>query len=223
MDPGLSVAEAAKRLRVNEARIRALLACEGLRGQKVGGRWLVERQSLEARRRAGMPSGRPFAPATAWAALALAEGRPVVLSAPARSRLRRWLREVGLEKGLARLRRRADSIFLRAHASDLPRFASEAGVVKSGVSAADAYQADILARDELEAYVAQARLPALRKRYLLAPSERPNVHLRVVSGSWPFDKGVEIAPLVVAAIDLLDSDDDRVRRAGRALLASVAP
>ena len=52
-------------------------------------------------------------------------------------------------------------------------------------------------------------------------SERPNLGLRVVGDAhWPFPDGATVAPRVVAAIDLIESDDDRCRRAGAELLES---
>jgi hypothetical protein len=216
---GIPVSEAARRLGVNQARVRALLATEGLRGEKIGGRWLVDPESLERRERGEVLSGRPFSARTAWAALALAEGRPAPrLSAPARSRLRRWLREVGLEAGRLRLRRRARLVALRAHPSDLPRLRDEAGVVLTGVSAAPLLGADLAAGEWLEAYLAPRRYTAFCRRYSLVPSESPNLVLRVISGAWPFAPAARVAPRAVVAIDLLESDDARARRAGAALL-----
>lgn len=44
--------------------------------------------------------------------------------------------------------------------------------------------------------------------------------LRIPEIPWPLPEGV-IAPAVVVAWDLIDSDDDRSARAGRALLEAA--
>ena len=50
-------------------------------------------------------------------------------------------------------------------------------------------------------------------------SERANVVFRVVEDqSWPFPEGAVVAPPAVVAVDLLESEDGRSRRAGAELL-----
>ena len=50
-------------------------------------------------------------------------------------------------------------------------------------------------------------------------SERANVVFRVVKDqSWPFPEGAAVAPPAVVAVDLLESEDERSRRAGAELL-----
>ena len=50
-------------------------------------------------------------------------------------------------------------------------------------------------------------------------SERANVVFRVVEDqSWPFPEGAVVAPPAVVAVDLLESEDERSRRAGAELL-----
>jgi len=92
-------------------------------------------------------------------------------------------------------------------------------VVRSGVSAAADHGADIVASDSLEAYVPAARIAAIVKQYGLDPdAERPNVILRVVDDAvWPFAPEEQVAPRSVVAIDLLEADDERSRRAGAEL------
>lgn len=89
-------------------------------------------------------------------------------------------------------------------------------MVRSGVSAAADYCADIVASDFLEAYVPEARIAALASQYGLDPdAERPDVVLRVVDDAlWPFAPEIDVAPRPVVAVDLLEADDERSRRAG---------
>jgi hypothetical protein len=92
-------------------------------------------------------------------------------------------------------------------------------VVRSGASAAADYRADIIASDFLEAYVLASRVPTLVKRYGLDPdAQRWNILLRVVDDAvWPFGLDVGMAARAIVAVDLLEADDDRSRRAGAAL------
>jgi hypothetical protein len=87
------------------------------------------------------------------------------------------------------------------------------------VSAAGDHGVDIVASDFLEAYVSEARIAALIDQYGLDPdAERPNVVLRVVGDAvWPFSPEMDVAPRSVVAVDLLEADDERSRRAGAAL------
>lgn len=218
--PVLSVREAAEQLRVNAPRVRAMIAAGILDAAKVGGRWVVSAQSVEKRKGAIVQPGRLLSPRRAWGVLLLASGvRPDWLSESEVSKLRRRLREESLEALAHRLRKRAVSHRLRAHPSDLARIGEEAKVVRAGISAASDHVLDLApTADELDAYLPAKLLPRLKKRYALQESSRPNVILRVVDGLWPFAKGIAFAPAAVVGVDLLESDDARLQRAGRELL-----
>ena len=107
-----------------------------------------------------------------------------------------------------------------AHPSILPLLGAQSDVVPSGISAAAYYRLDIVATDQFEGYAPAAALPALASRYALDEDpERPNVALRVVADRlWPFDPSDEVAPPAIVAVDLLEADDDRSRRAATQLL-----
>ena len=216
----VSVAEAASRLEVSPQRIRAMIQAGQLAASKVGDVWLVSLESVARRRRAAPPAGRQYLPQNAWALLLMASGVPSLqrrAQGLIRPSERRHLLDPAEREdfvGLApRLRSRAVTQRFRAHPGDLARLASEPGVVRTGVSAADELDFDIAAPGVFEAYVAGKRLPALQKKYLLEPSPTPNVILHVVDGTWPFEPDRTIAPQLIASLDLLDSDDDRTRRA----------
>jgi excisionase family DNA binding protein len=216
----VSVAEAATRLAVSPQRIRAMIQAGQLEASKVGDVWLVSLESIARRRRAEPPAGRRYLPENAWALLLNASGEPNL-----RRRAQDLIRPSERRHPLVpasydnivslapRLRSRAVSQRFRAHPGDLARLTSEPGVVRTGVSAADELDFDIAATGVFEAYVAGKRLPTLQKKYLLEPSPTPNVILHVVDGTWPFEPGRTIAPQLIASLDLLDSDDDRTRRA----------
>ena len=107
-----------------------------------------------------------------------------------------------------------------AHPSVLQPILRHPGVVRSGVSAAADYSIDIIAEEAGEAYVRSSEVEDLVERFALdEAADRPNLILRVVDDdAWPFDAGEGVAPPLVAAVDLLEADDERSRRAGADLL-----
>jgi excisionase family DNA binding protein len=218
--PVLSVSEAAELLEVNPPRVRAMIAAEILDAAKVGGRWVVSAQSVEKRKEADVQPGRPLSPRRAWGLLLLASGaRPDWLDPSEVSRLRSRIREESLEALTPRLGKRAVMHRLRAHPSDLGRIGEEAKVVRTGTSSATKHKLDLSpAADVLDAYLPAKLLQRLKKKYTLQSSPRPNVTLRVIDGLWPFEDGTTLAPAVVVGVDLIESDDARLQRAGQELL-----
>jgi hypothetical protein len=219
--PAMSVSDAAARLQVNPSRVRAMIQSSLLDAEKVGHRWLVDPASVERRARARIRSGGPLKPENAWAILLMKSGESVDWLRPwARSRDRQRLSNSSIEQLAADLARRADLRRFRAHSSDLPRIAADPAIVLGGVSAASAHNLDVSAPGVVEAYVSNQHLPRLSKEYRLEPSSNPNVLLRAVKGRWPFPASARVVPAIIAAIDLLEADDPRSRRAGRQLLRS---
>ncbi len=221
----IPAADAAHLLGLSRQRVRALVADGELPGQKLAGRWFVDRAAVERRLRDARLAGRPYSAAHAWGLIALAEGeRADWLRAPERSRLRARLRSHDMESLAPSLRRRARRIDLRAHASDLPRIEAEADVVRSGVSAASDHRLEIVAPGVIDAYVPARRLSELERQYHLRPSRDPNVIFRVIDGPWPFAPDQRVAPRVAAVLDLLEDDDARTRAAARrALIRDATP
>ncbi|MCY4101723.1 MAG: hypothetical protein OXG55_00435 [bacterium] len=74
-----------------------------------------------------------------------------------------------------------------------------------------------------EAYVSESALARIAaSHHIEERSERPNLILRVIADAdWPFPDGAGAAPLAVAAVDLLESDDERARRAGAEILGRL--
>lgn len=217
----LSVAEAAARLEVNQSRVRALIAAGLLQAERVGGRWLLDVGSLERYQRERVARGRMFAPRQAWGILMLAADiKPWWLCASEISRLRRVLREQSLETLARRLGRRAERLFLYAHPADLSRLLAERLAVRTGLSAPERHQLALSGPDrgKVEIYYPASGITQLRNNYSLQSLSPPNVLLRVINTAWPFAEGIVIAPDSVIAIDLLESDDARTRRAGLELL-----
>ncbi len=215
----VNVAEAAQQLGVSPRRVRQMLADELVPAVRLGRAWAVEQRHVDRLKNRRASAGRPWSLSSAWAALAAADGHESSLSPVDRSRARRRLGRAGLVGIAQRLVARADSKRFYGHPSVLERIGNEPDVVRSGVSAANEHGADLLAWDFLEAYVPKSAAEDIIRRYALdVDAERANVVLRIVEDSaWPFAPGERFAPRAVVAIDLLESGDERSRRAGLAL------
>jgi len=214
-----SVPQAAQELGVSPRRIRKMLADGKLPGQRLGREWVIDPRDLERVRLRRQPVGRPWNASSAWALLALANGEKPEMNPVERSRAKKRLSEHGLMPLVGRLRARAELRRVYGHPAVLARLAEEPAVVRSGVSAAADYGADIVASNEFEGYVSARKLKPLVDRYALdEDAEQPNIALHVVADRvWPFLPGVKVAPRFVVALDLLEADDERSRRAGAEL------
>jgi excisionase family DNA binding protein len=72
----LSIAEAARQLRISRPRIYALLRAGQLESALLAGSTRVTAASVRLRRDRDAPTGAPLSPSSAWAVLALAAGDP---------------------------------------------------------------------------------------------------------------------------------------------------
>jgi len=222
----LSSEEAARRLQVAPVRVRAMIRDGVLEAQKVGGRWLIGARSVERRRAQPVSEGRPYEPANAWALIDLwHDGDAKWVGKSQRSRLRRRIREQSIRGLYPALRGRAEPWRMRGHPAAIERLRENEAVRLGGVSAASAYKADIAAPDELEAYAKAEDASRLVDRFHLKHSIAPNILLHVVPGPWPFGSIEQhapgVVPALVVALDLLESADERSRRAGEELLARL--
>ncbi len=214
----LNVSQAALKLGVSDRRVRQMLERGELEGQRLGSLWLIDPIVVErARRRPEI--GRRWSPEAAWALLQIVNGEDPKVSAVEVSRAKRRLAERGIVDLVIKLSSRGRVRRLYGHKAILDDLANEDMVVRGGVSAAREHRADIIALDFLEAYVPASRIGKLIKKYALEDSpERPNILIRVVDDKiWPFPKNAKVASRIVVAVDLLDADDERSRRAGAGL------
>jgi excisionase family DNA binding protein len=235
----LSVSQAASILDVHDSRVRQLLVDGGLLGQRVGGRWLVDGNSVFDRKEQGPSAGRSLSPRNAWGALALLGGYPPAwLSAPEKSRLRARLRNLAAHRQLsgAHLQRllaaRAGVWRYRVHPGLLLVLVSDREVVMGGVSAAAAVGADYLAPNRAEVYVRPDKSENLVAEFGMAlDPQRGNLLIRVPPiEAWPFlasapslEQRGQYAPAAVVAADLLDIREDRAQSAAAGLLGSLSP
>jgi excisionase family DNA binding protein len=223
LDP-VPVSEAAKALDLTPARVRALVAGGRLSGAKVGDRWLIERASVERRRRDGSHRGRPFSPRNAWALLLLASGEDVgEIDSSVRSRLRRALRRDGLLELEPRLAHRGEAMSFRAHPGEIRYLLEDPHLVRSGISAADDHGFGLVGGREADGYLSEAELKGFVARHGLEPAGvEGNVRLRLVSkDGWAYVGGRAAAPVAAVALDLAGDADPRSNRSGREALRAL--
>jgi len=215
----LAPADAAAELGVSVRRVYDLIASGRLPAERIGHRLLIGRAAVDAWDKVRSPGGQPFSPRRAWGLLALADGEPAPWLDPvSRSKLRAILRDRSLRDLRSRLERRAEKHAYRSHPSDLPRLASEPGVMRSGASAAREVGIDLIASDFLDAYVPTREFDRLVRRYRLRPSREPNVILRRLPDlAFGWDSRA-VAPASAVAIDLAEEPDPRSQDAAERAL-----
>ncbi len=218
----LGVAEAGVELGVSPRRVRQMLASGVLAGEHVGRAWVIDSGQLHKVERRRADVGRPWSPRSAWAVLALVDGDEIDLSPVEWSRARKRLAQ-GFDCAAGRLRVRAEVRWFYAHPGVIDRLGEAPQVVRSGISAVVEHGADLVVGDGFEGYVRAGDLGELVSRFGLDDQgARPNVLLRVASDvAWPFRPGQCSAGRAVVAVDLLESDDPRARRAGAELMEGL--
>ena len=164
----LSIADAAGHLGVSPRRVRSMLADGQLRGERIGGTWLVDPSSIPATPRR---AGQPLSPRMAWAFVEVADGRrPEDVSASELWRLRsRWDKLLTEQDPVASLRsllaRRARREVLAA--PDPVGVLSDARVAASGRSDRRSGMADSRLA---EGYVSTRDVDAVTFDHLLVPA-----------------------------------------------------
>ncbi|WP_312977296.1 helix-turn-helix domain-containing protein [Corynebacterium sp.] len=227
----LTTREAAARLGVSQARVRALINSGGLTARRVGTLWLIDAASIE--HQCGLitagATSRAMSPRVAWAAADLADGGTAAwLSATERSRLRRRL-SVSPEVDVVRrwMSRRASSIHrYKVGPKDLTALLTDCRVVRTGISAVESYRLGLGTGGDADVYVSSEDLGQLVRGYVLLPTGRGNLTVRVDDGdlhraATRTIDGRLVAPRMIAGADLADDTDARTRNTGRRLLTSV--
>ncbi|MDR6686874.1 excisionase family DNA binding protein [Arthrobacter sp. 1088] len=223
----LSIPELAKRLNVNESRARQLVQSGRIRGQRVGGRWIVD-EADAVQYRPGKPAGRPLSERSAWqlmscfwedspgrSLLAYFEPSPVEKHR-LKQRINRLEESPDLLKLLAAwLANRAEKFEFSSSPDDIAELREDKRIHLSGVSHP---RSRLLANSEVEAYVRRDELKDVVRDWFLVesiPRKRPNVILRAAE-----QVPDELPPLVVAA-DLAERPGVREQQAAREILRSV--
>lgn len=222
----LSVQDVARELDLSERRVRALIEEDQLPAERVGRSWLLSPDDVERFHRRKGRRGRPLSSRNAWALLALlGDEKPEWVRPDVLSRLRRYARNPEwLLNGVEHSEPRADVRFLWLPKQDLPKL-SDYALARSGLSASRAVsQMDVVARpkEPLDAYASADVASDILRRFVPEQNvDDPNVILRIPELPWISKKQGEVS-LAVAAADLLDHDDPRVRRAGQNALRRLS-
>lgn len=216
----MSVPEASAQLGVNDARVRALLASGQLAGDKLGGRWVVSQEGVQARLRLPKGHGRQLRPANAWSALSLASGHEAQLGERRDwQRMHQLLDDRGIEGLLPRLRDRAAVQRFYCHPGVLARLAEADALCLSGASAAGAYDLGLVAGEEVDAYVAHDATKAVAEKFGLELRDSgANVVLRVLPPALERPASGSVAPLAAVAVDLAEQSEARAARVGHEAL-----
>ena len=219
----LTVEQAAERLGVSAQEVRRLVRTGTLPAQRVGRTLVLSDDAVDERARLDVGPGRVLSPAVAWATLWELSGEHAGwLDRPARSRLNARLASSDAEQVVAAVRDRAERHELRVLPAYLDRVLAAPGVVTSGITAADAVGADIVAAGApAELYCAADTLDGLRRDLGLSERGEPNLVVRVPRFAELPLTGREHAPSAVVAVDLAGSADARTRRAGLDLLTKA--
>jgi excisionase family DNA binding protein len=215
------VGEAARRLGVNEQRVRAMIASGRLPAEKLGGVWWIPQRALARDRGAAVSPGRPLTAAHAWAALLLASGENGLawISRQSRWRLRSALRAAGVEGLVGRLVNRGGPHAYQAHPGELSYLTERPEVMLTGPSAADAHGLGLQGGGELHAYVPAAALDRIGNEHALESADfsgTANVVLRAVPDDVWEHVLRPVAPLAAVLVDLIEDPDPRARRVGTA-------
>jgi excisionase family DNA binding protein len=223
----LSIPELAKRLNVNDSRARQLVHSGRIRGQRVGGRWIVE-EADAAQYRPGKPAGRPLSERSAWQLMSCfwddSQRHPLLEyfepSPVEKHRLNERISRLqdspaSLELLAAWLANRAEKFEFSSSPADIAELREDKRIHLSGVSHS---RSGLLTNSELEGYVQRDELRDVVKDWFLVesvPGKRPNVVLRAAERIPD-----ELPPLVVAA-DLAERPGVREQQAARDILRSI--
>jgi len=218
--------QAAERLGVTQQRIQTLFAAGDVHGRMVAGRLVVESADIRARLARRPGRGRPLAARVAWGMLwELSGERAHWLGASERSRLCTNISKLKTEEIVLRARRRATLHQYRILPTYVDRLAADAACIASGVSAASAVGADIVALGFAEVYTARSTRDRLVKQYAMVERGNDadiNVNLRILDDELIFLlDGRTHMPSAVVACDLMESPEPRTNRAGTLVLSNL--
>ena len=231
-DRPLTTSEAAERLGVTPQRVRALAQAGELAARRAGGVWLIDADSLAQRVLLGelgvaASAARPWSQGIAWAAMRALDDDEVLISGldrKSRYRVRRRLDDADQARWLAAVRNRARVVRASVHPSRAVRLRGY--VVPSGITAAGLHGFGLTGDDAVDGYLSAHALADARAALRVRDSGSGAHLLRVVDDER-FLEGLEVAPRLAVAADLLDhaveggDADRRVVSTVRALLGAI--
>ncbi len=240
----LSVHEAADCLGVSMERVRQMIHAGQLAARRSSAGWLIRAESV-AERSGNVSAGRPPAPQTAWAVIAVLAAAMADATQPSskgagsvselipdrrvRHRILRLLASLPDPVADARPWRRLLSARgqvrrLWVHPGALDRLAGDPRVSRGGAGGVPAGRDGVTARPgRLELYVSEADAEGLIHQYRMRDDSDGQVHLVVMPSSIPpglAPGGGAPVAAPAAASDLLEEDDPRARYAAAVQLKS---
>ena len=230
----LTISEAAERLGVVPQRVRALAQAGELQARRAQGVWLIDADSLAKRvllaeLGVAASSARPWLQPIAWAAMRALDDDDALLAEldrKARYRVGRRLEDPHPARLLAAVRNRARVVRASVHPSRAAGLREL--VVPSGITGAGIHGFGLTGDDAVDGYLSADGLGGARRGLRIRESDTGAHLLRVVDDERVL-QGLEVAPRLAVAADLLDHAVDggivegRVMSAVRALLEAVAP
>jgi hypothetical protein len=208
----VGVPEAARMISVSPVRVRQLIASGQLRARQVGGRWLVDVESLPSAPR----RGRPMSQRIAWALAELGDDRRAPwVSAGEISRLRAQRGRLVDNPEPELLLRSWLAARAHRHVLSAPNpqgLREDPRIVLSGISDP---RSRMSAGAEVEAYVHDDDLQAVRADHLLVPSS--GARANVVLHAAPLMPEAPV-PVLLLAADLAEHDGDRELGRARELI-----
>jgi len=218
----MTTRDAAGRLGISQRQVQRLIAAGRLPSTRTAGdAWVVEALAVNAMTRARPDRGRPWSPATAWAALWRLSGLEVDwLDRRTTSRLTARLKSISPEELLHATRRRAVIGRYRVSESFLAELRS--AVVLSGAGAMTAATFGMeAASTSLDGYCDSEASNRIVHDFHLIEDARGNATLRAAAlRSLPIH-GRKTMPIAVVAADLAESLEARERSAGLRVLEDL--
>jgi len=218
----MTTSAAAERLGVSQRQVQRLIEARDLPATRTAGdAWVVDALAVNAMARTRPARGRPWSPATAWAALWRLSGLEVDwLDRRTMRRLDDRLASIDAEELVHATRRRAAVRRYRASGSFLADL--DALVIHSGVRAMElsrfGMDADL---GRVDGYCTSEAADGLARDFHLVEDPRGDVTLRVAAVPSVALVGRDTMPVAVVAADLVESLEVRERSAGLRVLEDL--
>jgi len=214
MDYSVSEYAAAKGL--SRARVLQLINANQIQARKVGRQWIIP--SAELKRSA--EKSRPFSPRIAHEFLNLISKNELSkeLDPAEVSRLRKRIEFINQSPEPASVLRswmknRAEVHYLHISEKEFAKMQNDKEVLISG---AYAIQSGLAAVGDMDIYIEKKNFNKIKKRYLLVPSEKPNIKVRLLSYKLPKE-----LPVGLLLSDLADINSAREDRRVKELLEAL--
>lgn len=218
----VTTAVAAERLGVSQRQVQRLIEAGELPATRTAGdAWVVDALAVNAMARTRPARGRPWSPATAWAALWRVSGLEVDwLDRRTTRRLDDRLESIDVEELVHATRRRA--VIRRFRASESFLGDIDALVVRTGARAMEPSRFGMERHlGRVDGYCTSEVATRLARDFRLVEDPRGNTILRVAAVSSAILEDRDAMPVAVIAADLAESLEVRERSAGLRVLRDL--